>query len=397
MGMITCQKCGKAMDEKNFYMYRDGRKTELCKKCLTMHVDAFEPETFTWILEKLDVPYIPAEWDVLRNKDYAKDPYKFSSTAVFGKYLSKMKLNQFRDYTWADTKRLQEEYEANNKDEKVDRTAMEQQLKQDFQSGKIGEAEYKTLVSEKTQHAETPRMAPPSAVPAYSKNPYQDASFIPEDDIPDPAAELSDEDRLYLAMKWGRLYKPNEWIELERKYAEMEQGFDIQDPDTKGTLILICKTYLKLNQAIDVGDVDGYNKLARTYDTLRKSTKFTAAQNKKETSDFVECVGEMVAYCEKEGGQIPRFEIDAPRDIIDTEINDLKSYTKSLIYQDTALAQQIENYLKQREAIEQKRKDNKFAKEKGLEVPELSDEDYSMFLDQMHLEKEKDEKVYTEV
>lgn len=394
MGMATCQKCGKTMDDKNFYTYKDGKKTELCKKCLTMHVDAFEPETFTWLLEKLDVPYIPSEWDILRNKDYAKDPYKFNSTAVFGKYLSKMKLTQFKDYTWADTPRLQEQEEAAKRDMEPVSRVKEEQLKQDYESGRISQAEYRTLVSAETQYAETPRKAPG---PTPSANPYQSIGYMPEDDIPDPAAELSDEDRLYLAMKWGRLYKPNEWIELERKYAEMEQGFDIQDPDTKGTLILICKTYLKLNQAIDIGDVDGYNKLARTYDTLRKSTKFTAAQNKKESNDFIECVGEMVAYCEKEGGQIPRFEIDAPRDIIDTEINDLKSYTKSLIYQDTALAQQIENYLKQREAIEQKRRDTKFAKEKGLEMPEISDEDYSMFLDQLHLEKEQDEKVYTEV
>lgn len=35
-----------------------------------------------------------------------------------------------------------------------------------------------------------------------------------------------------------------------------------------------------MNQCIDQGDLEGYQKLARVSDTLRKSAKFTAAQNK---------------------------------------------------------------------------------------------------------------------
>ena len=43
------------------------------------------------VLEKMDVPYI--EWNLLRDKAYAKDPYKMNGMSVFGKYISKMKLN----------------------------------------------------------------------------------------------------------------------------------------------------------------------------------------------------------------------------------------------------------------------------------------------------------------
>ena len=48
--MCSCEKCGRRMDADNFYTYRDGRKMEICKKCVTMHVDNFEPDTYTWIL-----------------------------------------------------------------------------------------------------------------------------------------------------------------------------------------------------------------------------------------------------------------------------------------------------------------------------------------------------------
>ena len=92
--------------------------------------------------------------------------------------------------------------------------------------------------------------------------------------------DLTDEDKKYLVMKWGRYYTPSEWIELETFYNEMMNSFDIQDADTRSTLILICKNNLKMNQSIDQGDLEGYQKLARVSDTLRKSAKFTAAQNK---------------------------------------------------------------------------------------------------------------------
>ena len=48
-----------------------------------------------------------------------------------------------------------------------------------------------------------------------------------EEEVIDPAIELTDEDKLYLAMKWGRLYRPHEWVELEKKYNEMMESFDI--------------------------------------------------------------------------------------------------------------------------------------------------------------------------
>jgi hypothetical protein len=105
----TCEKCGKTMDEAKFYTYRDGRKTELCKECLTMHINNFEPDTYLWLLEKMDLPYIPEEWNVLLERAYAKDPTKLTGMSVFGKYLAKMRLKQFKNYGWADSERLQQE------------------------------------------------------------------------------------------------------------------------------------------------------------------------------------------------------------------------------------------------------------------------------------------------
>ena len=62
----------------------------------------------------------------------------------------------------------------------------------------------------------------------------------------------------------------------------MMNSFDIQDADTINTLILICKTNLKMNQALDAGDIEGFQKLSKVSESLRKSAKFTAAQNKEQ-------------------------------------------------------------------------------------------------------------------
>jgi uncharacterized protein (DUF608 family) len=129
------------------------------------------------------------------------------------------------------------------------------------------------------------------------------------------------------------------------------------------------------------------------YDSLRKSAKFTAAQNKEQKSEFVDCVGNMVAYCEKNGGQIPKYEIKVDQDIVDTVIKDLKAYTKSLIYEDKSLAKQIEDYLKKREISEQQKKDREEAASRNEEVT-VSDEDIAYNLERIANEREIDQDEY---
>lgn len=391
MASYTCNKCRKTMDEVNFYTYKDGSKTEMCKKCLTLHIDNFNPETYLWLLEKMDVPYIPEEWNILLDRAYAKNPNKINGMSVFGKYLSKMKLKQFKDFGWADTERLKQEKEQRLQEEEEQRKNMEAAVKQRYEAGEIGESEYRTLTSTPTQLAEDSVAHIVNTTQELNKdNPFNENNFVKEEDLPNLAAELTEEDKTYLLMKWGRLYTPNEWIELEKMYNEMMHSFDIQDADTINTLLLICKTNLKMNQALDSGDIEGFQKLSRVSDQLRKSAKFTAAQSKEQKEDFVDCIGTMVAYCEEKGGQIPKFEHEYNLDLVDKVINDMKDYTRSLIYEDKALARQIEDYLKKREIAEQQKKDQKQAKEQGLNEVVLEDDDYKKYYEAIDSQKETD-------
>ena len=109
-----CEKCGRTMDDNQFYTsknkekYPPDGKLRQCKKCITLMVDNWNPETYTWILKEIDVPYIKDIWDDMLQK-YGKDPKKLTGMSILGRYLSTMKLKQWKDYTWADTERLQEE------------------------------------------------------------------------------------------------------------------------------------------------------------------------------------------------------------------------------------------------------------------------------------------------
>ena len=383
MASKICAKCGKMMDENTqFYTYRDGSKTEMCKKCLTMHIDNFDSETYLWLLEKMDVPYVPSEWNILRDKAYAKNP-NLNGMSVFGKYLSKMKLKQFKDFRWADTEKLAAKMEMATMAQREERIQFEEDMKTQLEEGKISEAEYKTMVSTETQYNN------PIISPISIDNPFQEDNFIDESKLPDIGADLTADDMTYLAMKWGRLYKPSEWVELEKKYKEMEQSFDIQDADTINTLILICKTDLKMNQSIDCGDVEGFQKLSKVSESLRKSAKFTAAQNKEQKNDYVDSVGELITMCERDGF-IPRFATDIPQDKVDVTLKDMNEYVHKLVTQDLGFGQQIEDALKKIQIQQQMAE-----REAELEgnPDELIDDDYEEFYESVQEQKELDQEI----
>ncbi|MDD7756647.1 MAG: hypothetical protein PUJ51_19335 [Clostridiales bacterium] len=387
MANKLCQKCGKMLDEDTqFYTYKDGTKTEMCKKCLTMHIDNFDESTYLWLLEKMDVPYIPEEWNVLRERAYAKNP-NLNGMSVFGKYLSKMKLKQYKQYGWADTDKLNALNDEKRAIQKEEREKFEEEIKKQFEAGEIGEAEYKTMISAETQNKEY--MSRPIAQPEFSQDKYfSENNEIVQEQMNSLISELTQEDKKVLAMKWGVLYRPEEWIELEKDYNNMMNSFDIQDADTINTLILICKTNLKMNQALDAGDIEGYQKLSKVSESLRKSAKFTAAQNKEQKNDYVDCVGELVTMCEKDGF-IPRFETDIPQDKVDLTLKDMENYLYKLVTQDLGFGQQIEDALKKIQ-IQKEMNENVEDILEDDDPTVLIDQDYEEFYNSVSEQKEQD-------
>ena len=399
MASYFCEKCHKTMNENQFFTYKDGTKTELCKKCLTMHIDNFDPSTYLWLLEKMDVPYVPSEWNTIIDRAYAKDPDKFNNMSVFGKYLSKMKLKQWKDYGWADTEKLQQEVEEKLEEHAEERKVVEEDIRKRFENGEISEAEYKTLTSTLSQENNaavgmrdyTAYGIARNGAAAGSNSFFNEDNYMKPEEIPDPSQELTEEDKKYLVTKWGRLYSPRQWVELEKMYVDMENSFDIQDADTINTLILICKLNLKANEALDTGDLDGFSKLSRSLETMRKSAKFTAAQKKDEKTDVVDCVGEIVAICEKEGF-IPRYVTDVPQDKVDVTLKDMNNYVRKLVTQDLGFGQQIEDSLKKIQIQKEMAAEADKMPDPDDEdsITTLTDQDYDEFYQHIEEQKEQD-------
>ena len=394
MAQLVCQKCGRLLNETEFYTKKDGSKPTLCKKCMTMHIDPFDSSSFEWLLKEMDVPYIAGEWNILVEKQFKKEGRQMNPGAIFGKYLSKMKLKQWKQYGYADTERIVAEQQKMLEDQKkaAEMATSEgrvAEIQRQYEAGEISKAQYMTLLSPADIGLEKPvvdmrglREAVHGETPAATIS--VDAMYAEDDATLDLVKELTEDDKKYLLLKWGKLYKPSQWIELERNYREMEESFDIQDQDTRNSLILCCKTFLKANEALDVGDVNSYRALMQAYDQLRKSAKFTAVQNKEEKGDFIDAVGEIVRYCEAEGGKIKRHDVSTTQDILDKEIDDMKRYYRSIIDNDPALSREIENYLKKKERAENSGT--------GFEEDEvLTDEDFAEFDDFVEEESDQNE------
>lgn len=330
----------------------------------------------------------------------AKKPDKpISHSAVFGSYLSKMKLKQWKDFYWADNDKIQDLVYQRGSQADAERAELDAMYQEQFEAGEISEAQYKTLTSPKARNEQMISMLNMEAPYLGEDNPYNENNFLDDSELPDPAAALTQEDKVYLAMKWGKLYKPSEWVELEKDYVKMKQSFDIQDADSENTLILLCKTNLKANQAIDCGDIEGFQKLSKVSESLRKSAKFTAQQNKDEKGDYVDSIGQLIAICERDGF-IPRFATDIPQDKVDMTLRDMNEYVRKLVTQDLGFGQQIEDSLKKiMIQNEMNREAEQRQQEEGEDFDpyaptELTDEDIVEYYDNIMQQKLNDKNIY---
>jgi hypothetical protein len=99
---------------------------------------------------------------------------------------------------------------------------------------------------------------------------------------------------------------------------------------------------------IDIGDIEGFQKMEKAYNSLMKSGNFTALQNKQEKGDFVDSIGELIEMCEKQG-YIEKFYIDQPNDKVDLTISDMQRYTRTLIEEETNLSLMVEKAIRENE------------------------------------------------
>ena len=122
--------------------------------------------------------------------------------------------------------------------------------------------------------------------------------------------------------------------------------------------------------------------MSKVYDNLMKSGKFQAAQNKAESGEFIDSIGELVAMCESEGF-IPRYYIDSPNDKVDATLQDMKQYLHNLVTEEMNLGNMIETAVKTMVKEDNQEEDEDIEDEimNMEDVEALKDQDFADFSD----------------
>lgn len=344
----VCAVCGRTRKAGEFFKQKNGERVDTCKDCLCTGINNSDPETFLPILERFDVPYIEKTWIEIANKAYAKNPKIFGSRSVIGTYLRQMcNMAQYKQFTYADTEKLTKEYKMEQENSKRLREANQARWEKQVQAGAMSPEEYQRLMAASDIPDESMPNFDLIAAKTVSLAGFAGSAVPTEDDW---MKQLTEDDIKYLAIKWGSTYKPSEWIAMEKMYIDYSDEFELS-VDREQVLKTICKLQLKMDQALDIDDTQTVLKLTQAQDQLRRSAKFTDAQNKEEKQREIDSLGELVRYVELKEGAIPFYEdpIEYPKDKIDWVIKDLKNYTTSLVYGDLGLGNLIESYIKKME------------------------------------------------
>ena len=320
-GKYFCSTCRKTLDEKQFFKtsridkHPSGVLPE-CKTCATMAVDDTDPSTFLSLLKEIDVPYIPGEWRALVMKKDAR------SSSVLGKYVSKMRLNQFKKYRWADSERLvaqeTESLLAAMRQETDTESEAEERVQEMLTFGDI----------EKPEMGAMSQAVPAAAL--YGLTPETSKYGLTQSEI----------DRLKL--EWGEDYTEDEFLKFEQLLNDMKEAYIIQDPIAISNAKMICKMTIKMNKFLDIDDVESASKIARQLDLFIKSANLAPVQQKdRQQTTFA--ISQLAFLVEREGGFIPEFYIDSPNDKIDQILRDMQEYTEYLVRGESNIAEMVEN------------------------------------------------------
>lgn len=363
-GKKTCARCARTINISNYYASNnenhfdpehERRLFPRCKACATSIVDPYKPSTYRPLLEELDVVHDVDLWENTVKK-YADERGVCSGTKVVGAYLGSVKLGQYKDLRWVDTEARAAEKSHREAVAQAQSEAHRLRFQNAFGSGAAAAQANidRSLLTE--EEIAIIFNAPKPSEPALlveTPDGFEDGSraHIAVSSSSVQRGTLSAEDAAYLSSKWGAIYVEQELLYMERLYHDMCSSYEITTASHFDYLQKICKVSLKCEAALDVNDFEAYNKVARIYDMLMKSAKFTAAQNKSESSLQEESLARAILLME-EHGSIPLPDLDVARDEIDFVMKDMMRYTKRLIMEEAGLGNSIESAILSMQRIE---------------------------------------------
>ena len=327
-GKIVCESCGRTLNPQQFVKYTDGRRCEICIDCMCTGVDNTDMKTFLHILRHFDVPFKAALWARYSNTAFTKNPMGFGPTSVVGKYIRVMHMRQCSNMhyrasdrealvvpdaqirrpsnvadVWGPLEKLEDLHEPlppTPFEDAGETTAYADRARKLMENKSDRESMSKT-VQDLIDAGATPSEAA-AAVPSWSgslpsvkevkddgtvsrkKQSDTNPSTLGANANVDVGAvpgllmqmntgrndetvlnTLTPEDQQYLIAKWGAYYTPSQWVRMERMYNEYAQEYELS-VDRAETLRKICATSVKMDEALEQGDVNSYRALAGVFD-----------------------------------------------------------------------------------------------------------------------------------
>ena len=322
-GKFFCPTCRKTMEARQFFKTkREGKYPagylQECKSCATMAIDDRDPTTFLSLLKEIDVPYIPKEW---RKLLVNKDP---KGGSIFGKYVSKMRINQFKKYGWADSKNLLEDEKENLM------SALRQSEQSETEAEKKAEELLDITTAPVPESKAQARVLSPSADVMYGLTPETSKYDLTQKEI----------DELYT--RWGSGYTEDEYLYLEQFFEDLQEAYIIQDPIAISNAKVISKMNLKLNKFLDIDDMASVTQVGRQLDLFIKTANLAPIQQKdRQQTTFA--ISQLAYLLEHDGGFIPKYYVKDPKDKIDEILKDMEDYTRNLVKGEPALETMVEN------------------------------------------------------
>lgn len=88
---------------KTYFYFKNGQKSNKTKRQELKDKNPFNPNDYIDLMKKYDVPLIYEKWFDLLKK-------KHNIYTIFGRYLSLMKLNDFKNYSYKDSQILNQQF-----------------------------------------------------------------------------------------------------------------------------------------------------------------------------------------------------------------------------------------------------------------------------------------------
>ena len=141
-------------------------------------------------------------------------------------------------------------------------------------------------------------------------------------------------------VKWGANYSFEELMQLESLLVSTVRAADISNPLQIDAIKKACRISLALDQAINDGDAKAIKDLSSSYSAFTKTAQIDeviATANK----DVISTVAELGEFIEQCGGRFEYYD-GVSRDIVDTTINDIKQYIRTLVEESTGISTTLE-------------------------------------------------------